>query len=114
MFEILGCHFSLFDDSPFIIETAKFYDRRMNIGVFGGADFSSSDDDSDEEIRRKRPRVFRPRINFNRDEIDTRERFRLTSAHVDLLVDKIGEQIQHPTEHNCALSPRQQIQLSLR
>lgn len=79
---------------------------------------SSSSDDSDEEDFREPPRrrrrIFKPRINFNLPLGDNRARFRLTNAHVDQIVDRLAPIIRHRTERNFALTPEQQIRLSLR
>jgi len=45
---------------------------------------------------------------------DNVSRFRLTNAHVDQIVQRLAPIIQHETQRNFALSPEQQIQLSLR
>lgn len=87
----------------------------MNIGLYGNVFGGDPEEESDDEgPPRRRPRIFRPRINFDRDDIDTKQRFRLTRAHVDILEAEIGQYIQHETEENCALNVRQEIILSLR
>lgn len=77
---------------------------------------SSSDSDFDEEdvdiVRRQR--IFRPRINFDRNPVENLSRFRLTNEHVTFLVENLAQFIEHPTNRNFALSAEQQIRLSLR
>jgi hypothetical protein len=85
----------------------------MNLGLYRN-NVLRFDEDDEEERPAKRPRIFRPRINFDRDDIDTRQRFRLTQAHVQLLVERIGPYIDHGSNKNHALSAEQQIMLSLR
>ncbi len=54
---------------------------------------SSSDSDSDfQQRRRLQPRTFRKRIIFQ-DELQFRERFRLTPRQADVLLNLIGEQL---------------------
>jgi hypothetical protein len=83
--------------------------------------FSSSDDgDSDgenhphQQLRRRRPRMFKPRINFGLPATDNRMRFRLTDAHVNHIVGVLSPIIQHQTDRNFALTPDQQVRLALR
>lgn len=87
---------------------------KMNVGLYEENILSDSDDENENGRPARRPRIFRPRINFDRDEIDSRQRFRLTRDHVQLLVERIGPFIEHGSDRNCALTPEQQIMLSLR
>lgn len=81
--------------------------------------YDETSDESDDEnrvqrIRQRRPRLFKPRMNFTLPPSDNQSRFRLTDAHVDHVVERISPFIRHPTNRNFALSPEQQIRLSLR
>lgn len=72
--------------------------------------YHSSDDENVPSFRR--PRIFKARINF--DITDFKERFRMTSNQVSVLVDRIGRFLEHKTRRNFALSPRQQVLIALR
>lgn len=60
-----------------------FYD---NPPIWG----SDSEEEENAPPPPRRPRIFRPKINFGRDDIDTRQRFRLTRDHVEMLGNQIG------------------------
>jgi len=85
----------------------------MNIGLYANP-FLDPDDEEAGNVRQRLPRVYRPRINFDLHPSQARERFRLTTDHVNFVTDRIGRFIEHETEKNCALTPAQQIMLSLR
>ncbi|KAJ3654353.1 hypothetical protein Zmor_013546 [Zophobas morio] len=80
---------------------------------------SSSENEEDEQnrvqrVRCRRPRTFRPRINFNFITIfEFNQRFRSTSLKLEELVNIIGAPLQHETGRNHALSSRQQVQVAL-
>lgn len=77
---------------------------------------SSDSDSEDDEIQqvRRRPRTFRPRINFQMHPIDAQCRYRLTNDHIHELVARLGPLLQHDTDRNHALSPEQQIRVAIR
>jgi nuclease HARBI1 len=80
-------------------------------------DESNSDDEWIPEMlqpRRRRPRLFRIRTNFDLPPSDNRSRFRLENRHVDAILEQVGPLIAHDTNRNYALSPEQQIRTSLR
>lgn len=79
--------------------------------------FSSDESDDGEENYRppiRRRRIFKPRSNFVLPPRDNIQRFRLTDAHVDRIVERLTPIISHRTERNFALTAEQQIRLSLR
>ncbi|XP_043217108.1 putative nuclease HARBI1 [Amphibalanus amphitrite] len=61
-------------------------------------------------------RVVRPRINGDEDLSPTkfRERFRLERAVVEKILHFIGDDLAHDTDRNHALTPKQQLLLTLR
>lgn len=80
-----------------------------------------SDSDSDDSWipemlleRPRRPRTFKPRINFDLPPTDNRARFRLLDRHVESIVRTLSPFIAHDTDRNFALNPEQQIRLALR
>ena len=74
----------------------------------------SSDESVEEvpQIRVRRPRIFCDRVNF--EVCDFKDRFRLTIEQVNNLIDSIGQFLQHDTNRNKALTPRQQVLIALR
>jgi nuclease HARBI1 len=72
-------------------------------------DTSSSDDET--VIVRKKP-LYKPRINFDIDNF--KECFRLSRTMVDTVVNIIGGYLEPKTYQNFALTPIEQILLSLR
>lgn len=88
--------------------------------------FSSSDSDEDwvpeaiaNDGRRHRlhhyvPRRYRPRANFDLLPEQNRSRFRLHDGHINQILDRLQDILIHETDRNFALSPEQQIRLSIR
>ena len=74
---------------------------------------NNSDSDSDSDVERGE-RHFKERVNFELLENEVVERFRVNEDIIDFLLEAIGDQLQHNTNRNCALSSRQQILLCLR
>lgn len=81
---------------------------------------SSSESSSSEgeylvQIEPRQRRRFNPRINFSLNITDGTflERFRVSKSTVEYLLNKIGQQLQHPTRRNKALTPLQQILCAL-
>lgn len=76
----------------------------------------SSSDESDEDFQQPpaKKKTYYPRINFNRQLDEFRARFRLTRAAVERIIQDIGHQLEHDTDHNMALTPNQQLCLALR
>ena len=72
-------------------------------------------DGSDEEYENaRRPREFRERVNMNIFRNNTfREAFRVDIDVVEYILMIIGPHIQHETERNHALSPREQLLTAL-
>lgn len=77
-------------------------------------DFDDGNYDGLQRRRRRRRRIFKPRINFDLPMTYKMERFRLTDAHIDVIIDRLAPFIRHETDRNFALSPEEQIRLSLR
>lgn len=75
---------------------------------------SSSDEEVPIHFNLRRPRVFRPRIILPRHITTFREEFRVDAPVADLILNRIGYLIAHPTELNHALSPREQLLTVLR
>lgn len=77
--------------------------------------YNSSSDSDDDEAHHRRQRVFRKRINFSgiTDPFTFREKFRLANSTVEEVHRIIGSSIKHSTLRNFALSPMEQILLSL-
>lgn len=80
---------------------------------------SSSDDDFDDEqelpiYNHRRPRTFRPRINFDLHPIDSRKRFRLTDDQIEELVQRIRQYLEPNSYRNHALIPEHQLRLAIR
>jgi hypothetical protein len=72
-----------------------------------------SSDDSEQEDRPIRRRLYRPRINFEVDnDSQFKEKFRMRRAEVELLLERIGA-LLIDTNKNHAISPLQQILLTL-
>src|SRR5271154_3470311 len=72
------------------------------------------DSDSDEELPPKRKKVFRPNINFEfLSDREFVERFRMRASEIEVLLERIGPLIQHPTTKNRALNPEKQILIAL-
>jgi hypothetical protein len=77
-----------------------------------------SDSDSDDILqcniveRRRRQRIFRPRINFSI--IDFSIRFRLNTITIEKILNEIGIKLQHDSDRNQALSPEKQLLLAIR
>jgi len=76
---------------------------------------SSSSDDSEEEfLAPKRKKVFRLHCNFNIFiGMEFRERFRLREEEVEFVLSMIGNSLQHRSNKNGALSPKEQLLLAL-
>ena len=78
------------------------------------SDSDSSDDDI-QDVHQPLPRVYRDRINFDqRSEKLFVERFRLASALIDVLEERLYEHLSFADNRNHALTCRQQILVSLR
>lgn len=81
---------------------------------------SSSSDESDREVEDigRRQRQYRPRINFDFDAMfrskDFIGRFRLNHAQVERIIQDIGHVLEHDSDRNNALTPRQQLLLAFR
>lgn len=73
------------------------------------------DSSSDEEFdRQTRKRMMRPRINFSTfDSVEFKMRFRLRPHEAELVLSYIGHDLKHRTEKNGALTPQQQLLVSL-
>lgn len=78
---------------------------------------SSSEDEGDQtqsEGRPRRKRVFRDRINFEFFlESTFMERFRLSRFATETVLNAIGSVIDHKTDKNHALDPKQQLLVAL-
>lgn len=61
----------------------------------------------------REPRIFKERINFNED-LDFYQRYRMHPNAFNILLEEIGDTLQHPTLRNQALSREQQLLLALR
>lgn len=77
---------------------------------------SSSDDEDFVQIINRRPRIIRRRPSYFEefDDIDFHARFRLTKESVTTVLREIEEEISHKTEQNNAVSPINQLLLTLR
>jgi hypothetical protein len=73
---------------------------------------STENESENEEPQVKRCRTFRERINFGVNDFESR--FRLPPALVREILTEISPFIAHPTCRNYALSPEQQLLLTLR
>lgn len=63
---------------------------------------------------RRRPRVFRPRINFNVfEDFVFKEKFRIHRATFEYILNALGARLEHLTHRNHCLSPTQQILCAL-
>lgn len=75
---------------------------------------SDSENENDAHYAARLPRVFNIRTNFRcRTEWVFNERFRLTSVKMEYILENIGNLLQHETERNHSLSPRQQLLAAL-
>lgn len=76
---------------------------------------SSSDSDDEIIISRRRPRIFKARINYNSLQItyEYNERFRINFNQFSFILERIQGVLQHSTRRNYALSPQQQLQVAL-
>lgn len=75
----------------------------------------SSDSDSEEEVHfpQRRARTFKDRINFAfATDFEFNERFRLSAAKMEMLVNIVGHFLRHATNRNHALSPAEQLQIA--
>lgn len=61
----------------------------------------------------RRRRLFLPRINFNLEDPYFKEKFRMPKTCVEYLVERLGRFLLHPTNCNAALTPLQQILITL-
>ena len=83
-------------------------------------EYYSSDEDIDlgigqaEQEGRRSARTFKQR-DFSEDIDDKvfRERYRVPRAVVDVLEEKLAPKLEHPTERNQRLTPRDQIKIFL-
>lgn len=78
---------------------------------------SSSEEETEENVEieqiQRRRRIYRPRINFNFDNQEFIRRFRIYPSVAEQVLNVIGERIQHKTQMNHALSPKQQLLIAL-
>ncbi len=80
-----------------------------------GCFMASSSGSSDEEYGlaegpaepQRRPRIFRPRINFANEQAEAKQRFRLKPKQLEQIMRVIGPFLQHSTERSMALLPEQ-------
>lgn len=76
---------------------------------------SSSSEAERQVRRRRRPKLYKPRINFtNLSRANFIEKFRLTPSEAEIVLQVIGDTIKHKTQKNCALAPQQQLLITLR
>ncbi|KAF2886078.1 hypothetical protein ILUMI_20094 [Ignelater luminosus] len=75
--------------------------------------YDSSSESEDEGGRR--PRNFKPRVNFAQitDPQQCLEKFRMCAEAIEYVLQVIGEDLQHSTERNRALTPQQQLVTAL-
>lgn len=84
-------------------------------------DTSSDEEESDNStsnnnvvIVQQNTRQIRPRINFEFGQSTSfKQRFRIAPATADAILNIIGPRIEHKTNRNHALSPRQQLLVAL-
>lgn len=75
---------------------------------------SSSDEDNDNEIPRRRRKMYRPRINWEfGSQFEYKERFRMSSQKLEALLADLGPHLNHPTNKSGALSAKQQLCIAL-
>ncbi len=77
--------------------------------------FSSEDDSEPEDtFLPKRRKVIRPRINFeNLSDFSFKEKFRLRKSEFEFVLEAIGEDLNHRTLTNRALTPEKQLLTAL-
>lgn len=75
---------------------------------------SSSEEEDVAELEQRRRKIIRNRINFDFfSEQEFIERFRMSRSAVEKVLCAIGPFIDHRTDKNHALSPKQQILVAL-
>ncbi|XP_050460860.1 putative nuclease HARBI1 [Cataglyphis hispanica] len=76
----------------------------------------SSEDENFIEIKNRRPKKIRRRPSYFEefDNIDFHARFRLSKKSVTIVLTEIEQEISHKTEQNHAISPMNQLLLTLR
>jgi len=76
--------------------------------------YFSSDEDSIVQVRLKRKKVFRQRINYNQlQDFTFKEKFRLRKSEVEFVLEHIGQILRYRTTKNKALTPEQQLLTTL-
>ncbi len=75
---------------------------------------SGSDVENDDPIPKKKPRLFRERINFDLIDADFRERFRFTREGVEELLRVLGPHLKPNSERNYAVSASHRLLVALR
>ncbi|XP_063838190.1 putative nuclease HARBI1 [Ostrinia nubilalis] len=93
----------------------------MNLNAARYFDMLESEDSSDDEVYAeyvllRRPKIFKPRPPplETWDEVDFVQRYRLSKETVLWLVSELGSYLKTPTTMNHAISPLEQILLTLR
>lgn len=76
--------------------------------------YSSSSSEDEEEVNRRRPKRFCARINFDFEyENQFHQTFRMSPACIESVLLAIGPHIQHTTGKSGALTPKQQLCVTL-
>lgn len=75
---------------------------------------SSSEEEEQVNIGNRRERVFLPRISLPRHVSTFREEFRVDAYVAEIILNRIGHIITHPTRNSQALSSREQLLTTLR
>lgn len=77
--------------------------------------WSSESSDEEEAVVLRRPRIYRPRIEYGHMEesYEYNERFRLTAQKLEHLLNLLGFHLERPTERNHALPAKLQLQVAL-
>ncbi|CAH2091630.1 unnamed protein product [Euphydryas editha] len=91
----------------------------MNLNITRYFDISESSSDDEivaEYVLMRRPKVFRPRNPplGHWDEVDFCQRYRLSKESVIWIIRNIGDELKRPTERNYAVTPMEQLLLTLR
>lgn len=76
---------------------------------------SSGSSDEEEVVVVRRPRTFKPRISYIniQETYEFNQSFRLSYENFNIVLNAIQPILQHPTNRNHALTPKQQLQIAL-
>lgn len=121
-------NFSTRGDSPvkflqvFVCDTSlNFYSGTgfcsrvcSNIGMLEDMLFDTGAFEDEDIPRRRRRKIFKPRINFSfPSDFEFKERFRMPASKVEWVVQELGALLAHPTKNSGALSINQQVSIAL-